>query len=218
MKTNNKFLLFLKKNAFYFVLGFCILAVALSVTLLLVLDTDKGNNVVEKPPIVDPVPDNPDDHKKPDEPVNPDPPVKPTVTEIVFAMPVEGSVIKEYNEVSVFSPTLQRFTVHYAMDFAAPAGTPVCAAYAGTVESITTNYLKGVTVTVDHGDGLKSVYNSLEDGEQVTVGQKVEKGDIIGTVGSSNLQELTEGAHLHFEVTEKGEYVNPLKYLVAEEK
>ena len=37
MKSNNKFLLFLRKNAFYFVLGFCILAVALSITLVMVL-------------------------------------------------------------------------------------------------------------------------------------------------------------------------------------
>lgn len=56
MKGNNKFLLFLRKNAFYFVLGFCILAVALSVTLVLVLGKDKKpvDSGEDKPPVIEP--------------------------------------------------------------------------------------------------------------------------------------------------------------------
>lgn len=227
MKTNNRFLLFMRKNAFYFVLGFCILAVALSITLLLVLDTSPSSTI-EKPPAVspeDPVePSNPvlpDDPVKPTEPVEPTEPTeptKPTVTEILFIMPVDGTVIKDYSETMVFNSTLGVFSAHLAMDFSAPDGSNVYAVYDGTVESVTSGYLTGTTVVIDHGDGLKSVYNSLTDGESVTVGQSVKQGDVIGTVSSSNLQEMQDGAHLHFEVTENGVKINPLKYLVAEEK
>lgn len=212
MKSNNKILTFMKKNAFYFVLGFCVLAVALSVTLLLVLPSN-SNQVAEKPPVETPV--EPDDPNEPDEPNTP---VKPTVTEIVFRMPVDGVVIKDYSEQMVFNSTLGSYSAHLAMDFSAEEGSNVYAVFDGTVESVTTGYLTGTTIVIDHGDGLKSIYNSLADGEGVTVGQKVTKGDVIGTVSTSNLQELNDGAHLHFEVTENGEKINPLKYLIAEEK
>jgi len=43
------------------------------------------------------------------------------------------------------------------IDFAADAGTNVVAVYDGTIESVTTSYLQGTTVTIDHGNGLKSV-------------------------------------------------------------
>lgn len=209
MKTNNKFLLFMRKYAFYFVLGFCVLAVALSVTLLLVLDTGK-KNVAEKPPVI-----TPDDPKDPDDPKEPD---KPTVVEIVFAMPVNGTLVEEYNDVMAFNATLGKFTCHAAMDFAAEGGSKVYAAYDGTVEKVEKDQLKGITVTIDHGNGLKSEYNSLAEDDGVTVGQKVKKGDVIGEVSTTNLQELQTGAHLHFAVTENGKYINPLKYLAAEEK
>ncbi len=224
MKTNNRFLLFMRKNAFYFVLGFCILAVALSVTLLLVLDTS-SSSTLEKPPVVEPQepiepvePDLPNEPVEPTEPVEPVEPTKPTVTEIIFAMPVDGTIIKDYSESMVFNSTLGMFSAHLAIDFAAADGSNVYAAYDGTVESVTSGYLTGTTVTINHGDGLKSIYNSLADGEFVTVGQTVKKGDVIGCVSSSNLQEMQDGAHLHFEVTENGVKINPLKYLVAEEK
>lgn len=224
MKTNNKFLLFMRKNAFYFVLGFCILAVALSVTLLLVLDTSPASTL-EKPPIV--TPDEPDNPSNPDTPTNPDTPVvpdnpseptKPTVTEILFTMPVNGTVIKEYSESMVFNSTLGIFSAHLAMDFSAPDGSEVFAVYDGTIESVTTGYLTGTTIVIDHGNGLKSIYNSLTNGDIVSVGQSVDKGEVIGTVSASNLQEMADGAHLHFEVTENGVKINPLKYLIAEEK
>lgn len=227
MKTNNKFLLFMRKNAFYFVLGFCILAVALSVTLLLVLDTSPSSTV-EKPPVVQPedpvepskpsTPTIPDEPDEPTKPVTPSEPTKPTVTEILFIMPVDGTVTKDYSESMVFNSTLGLFSAHLAMDFSAPDGSNVYAVYDGVIESVTSGYLTGTTVIIDHGDGLKSVYNSLADGDAVTVGQTVKKGDVIGVVSASNLQEMSDGAHLHFEVTENGVKVNPLKYLVAEEK
>ena len=211
MKSNNKFLLFLRKNAFYFVLGFCILAVALSITLVLVLgkDTKTPVNSGEKPPVVDP---GGDDEDKDDEDDT------PTVEEVVFTMPVNGEVLRHYSEEPVFNGTLNLFTAHLAMDFTAAGGSEVYAVYDGKVESVTANNLMGTKIVIDHGNGLKSIYYSLEDGDGVTVGQQVKKGDVIAHVSTTYLEELNDGAHLHFEVEENGKLINPLTYLELIEK
>ena len=206
MKGNNKFLLFLRKNAFYFVLGFCILAVALSVTLVLVLGKDKKpvDSGEDKPPVIEPGDDDDDD--------------KPTIEEVVFIMPVNGEVLRHYSEEPVFNSTLNVFTAHRAMDFKGAEGSDVFAVYDGKVESVTSNYLTGTKIVIDHGDGLKSIYYSLEDGDGVTVGQEVKKGDVIAKVSRTYLEELNDEAHLHFQVEENGELINPLTYLEVDDK
>lgn len=217
--TNN-FLRFLRKNAVYFILGLCLIAIGLSVTLVLLNSgEDKVEiNNPEDPPIVDvvtpPVTD--------DEPtVNPDPiipdtptPVEPVIQEKVYVLPVnDATSVTEYGDTMVYNSTMKRFTAHLAVDFFAPEGTPVYAISDGTVESVETTLLEGTTVVINHGDGLKSVYNSLSDGDCVSVGQQIKGGAKIGEVSLSNRQEYKEGAHLHFEMTENGEKIDPAKYL-----
>jgi murein DD-endopeptidase MepM/ murein hydrolase activator NlpD len=73
-------------------------------------------------------------------------------------------------------------------------------------------------VTIDHGNGLKTVYNSLADGDSVTEGQVVKAGDVIGQVSVTNRQEYKSGAHLHFEVLENGDSIDPIKYLNMDNK
>jgi murein DD-endopeptidase MepM/ murein hydrolase activator NlpD len=104
------------------------------------------------------------------------------------------------------------------MDFFAPEGSNVYAVYDGVVESVTSTFLQGVSITIDHGNGLKTVYNSLADGDQVFVGQIVNQGDIIGEVSVTNRQEYKDGAHLHFEVLENNISIDPIKYLSINEK
>ena len=104
------------------------------------------------------------------------------------------------------------------IDFAADAGTAVVAAYDGTIESIVTSYLQGTTITIDHGNGLKSIYNSIDADENLSEGKKVKKGDKIGEVSDNNRQEYKDGPHLHFEVVENGKKVDPETYLLTSEK
>ena len=167
-------------------------------------------------PVVEPTPD------VPDEPVvepMPDIPSEPVQETITFIMPVsEVTSISEYTTTMVFNSTLDRYQTHTAIDFYAQEGTPVYAVWKGTIESVTNDLLKGVTVIIDHGNGLKTVYNSLADGDAVSVGQTVKQGDIIGEVSVTNRQEYGEGAHLHFEVLENGVVIDPIKYLTIDEK
>ena len=220
-KSDTKRIGFFRRNAVYIVLAFCILAIGLSLTLIL---TNKPNVIDEgnqqEKPIDNPEPDKPE----PNTPDKPDTPDKPTPSEPViepldFILPVSSAKeITAYTETLAYSATLGRFAAHKAVDFYCEEGTSVYAAERGTVESVTKDLLKGVTVVIDHGDGLKTVYNSLAEDPGVTAGQTVKKGDKIGEVSTTNRQEYKSGAHLHFEVLEKGESVDPAKYLTFDEK
>ena len=223
-RIDGKLITFLRRNAIYLVLAFCILAIGLSITLVAV--NNGRNTTIENPPSIDEgVTDHPpiDSGKLPDDSVdeptiNPDNPSEPVVSVVKFIMPVETYDYTEYSETPVWSGTLNRFSSHKAMDFFAEEGASVMAVYDGVVESVETTLLDGVTVVIDHGNGLKTVYNSLSDGDLVSVGDGVMQGQTIGTVSITNRQEYRDGAHLHFEVLENGNNINPLNYLSIPEK
>ena len=86
------------------------------------------------------------------------------------------------------------------------------------MESVQTSYLTGTTITINHGNGLKTVYNSVEADEKLYEGKKVEKGEVLGKISANNLQEYKDGAHLHFEVIKNNEKIDPEEYLIGEEK
>ncbi len=237
MKKSTSVSTFLRRNAVYFVLALCVIALGIATTFVLIDRSKTISEELNTPPTIEqetPV-QKPDQTPNPDTPVqnpdtlNPDTPVQnpdestqptqPVVEPISFIMPIaNASSIQSYSDTMVFNSTLNRYTAHLAIDFFAPEGTEVLAVYGGTVKSVETTLLKGVTVTIDHGDGLITVYNSLADGDMVSVGMKVNKGDVIGEVSTTNRQEYKSGAHLHFEVIENGETINPEKYLAFEEK
>lgn len=218
MKRTERLFDFVKRNALYMVLSLCIIAVGVSVALMLSSDVDNTLSNDDVPSVNNPL--DPDD--TPSDPVvSPEDttPETPVDAPVVFIMPVaNASSIGEYSETMVFNSTLGRYSTHLAIDFFAEEGTNVLAVYDGVVEDVQTTLLKGTTITIDHGNGLKTIYNSLADGEMVSVGQTVKQGDTIGQVSVSNRQESADGAHLHFEVSENGQYIDPVKYLEMQEK
>ena len=198
---NNNVVNFIKKNLSYIVVALCILAVGLSVIFVMASQAQTDYKPVSG-------------KVEPTEPAE-QPPAEETVN---FILPVKDySDVETYAETMSYKSTLKRFSAHLATDFYAAEGTPVYAVYGGTVESVENSLLKGFTVVIDHGNGLKTVYNSLEDADEVEKGDKVNKGDLIGRVSSTNRQESKQ-AHLHFEVLENGASINPNKYLTIDEK
>jgi murein DD-endopeptidase MepM/ murein hydrolase activator NlpD len=98
--------------------------------------------------------------------------------------------------------------MHEGIDIAAPSGTPIRAAAAGTV--IYAGWMGGYgnLVIIDHGNGLATAY-----GHQSAIyvgGGSVSQGTVIGAVGSTG---NSTGPHLHFEVRVNGSPVDPMGYL-----
>jgi murein DD-endopeptidase MepM/ murein hydrolase activator NlpD len=98
---------------------------------------------------------------------------------------------------------------HDGIDLAAPAGTPVRTAAEGTVIFAGPQQGYGLLAIVEHAGGLVTVYAHNRD-LRVRTGQAVREAQVIATVGESG---KTSGPHLHFEVRQEGEPVDPLRYL-----
>ena len=115
--------------------------------------------------------------------------------------------------------TLNAYYEHAGVDFSAAAGTNVLAVESGVVESVyKDDILLGTEITIDHGNGLKSVYCYVTEVEGLKAGDSVEKGAVIATVAEANGKEYKDGAHLHFEIIKEGKSVDPASYLTLEEK
>jgi len=99
---------------------------------------------------------------------------------------------------------------HLALDIAAPYGSQVSAAQSGVVTSAGwRNNGGGYVVSIDHGNGMITVYNHLGS-IWVSPGQYVGAGQGIGGVGCTG---MCTGPHVHFEVIVNGVIDNPLRYL-----
>ena len=115
--------------------------------------------------------------------------------------------------------TLNCYYEHKGMDFTAEVGTKVLAVDDGVVESVyKDDLLVGTQITIDHGEGVKSVYCFITETEGLKAGDTVKKGDVIGTVAEPSGKEYKQGAHLHFEIVKNDVSVDPSAYLALEEK
>ena len=134
----------------------------------------------------------------------------------VYAWPVSGELERTHSMESLaYDVTLNDWRTHDGIDILAEIGSDVKAAHCGTVESIETDDLYGVTVTVNHGDGTRAVYSNLAETLNVAVGDWLEPNMLIGTIGDSALCEIGQQPHLHFAMNIDGESVDPLSYLPA---
>ena len=216
---------FLKRNAFYFLIVLCIASVAT----VIALAVTRNNNVTQDPSIsIDDQPTvNPDDQKpsdqQPDDPgtqspdigdVDPTPPAK----KLTFKAPCNGSVVNDYSiDALVESSTFGHWTTHDGIDFVSD-DLNVYASADGAVIANDYDELNGYYITLQHEDGYVTVYRSLEGMSDLKIGDKVEQGQLLGKMSTSQGYESGSGAHLHFEVYLNGESVDPLEVLLIEEK
>ena len=135
-------------------------------------------------------------------------------TELQFERPVEGDIVRDFAVDSlIFSETLQEWTTHTGVDIKADKTTVIKAAEAGTVKTIKNDPRYGMTVVIEHANGFKTVYSNLLTSEFVVEGEKVEKGQSIGTVGNTAAFEIADEPHLHFEILKDNISVDPNIYL-----
>lgn len=195
---------------YYVAVAACALVLVAAVVLMAVFLAPQGNDFA----------DDPADEEQPAPPDDEEDDGQGTVTEVVFSMPVEEAQVSE-SFAFWFNSTLNRYCLHTGVDFAAEAGTEVTAAYAGTVKSVTENILEGGKIVLDHGNGLCTVYASVDAASGLRAGDSVAQGEVIGTVSAAADvmgNEYAEGPHLHFEVLQGEKQIDPASYLDYEEK
>jgi antitoxin component YwqK of YwqJK toxin-antitoxin module len=99
---------------------------------------------------------------------------------------------------------------HCALDFAAPSGTKVLAAASGKLTKQNVDPYRGNYVELTHSDGNKTnYYHFSSHNTKIKVGDSVKQGDLIGYVGTTG---RSTGPHLHYMVSQNGNYIDPGKY------
>jgi murein DD-endopeptidase MepM/ murein hydrolase activator NlpD len=101
---------------------------------------------------------------------------------------------------------------HMGIDLAADEGVPVATGNSGRVAYVGSGPTHGNSVLIDHGDGVFSGYNHLS-AVSVQVGQMVNKGDIVGLIGSTG---MATGPHLHWEILVRGLPVDPVPWTLQD--
>ena len=124
-----------------------------------------------------------------------------------YPLPYRATVTSAYGWRT--HPITGKQSFHNGVDLAAGSGTAIYAVRSGTVTTATYSSVYGYYVTVNHGDGYSSLYAHMTD-YVVSNGQYVEKGQLLGYVGSTG---WSTGPHLHFTIYYNGSTVNPMDYI-----
>ena len=133
---------------------------------------------------------------------------------IKLQKPVEGNIMREFAKDNlVFSETLKEWITHNGIDIQAEKTTVVQAAADGVIKTIKNDPRYGLTIVIEHENGLQTVYANLLSSEFVKEGEKVIQGQSIGTVGNTAVFESCDEPHLHFEVLKDSVQVDPSLYL-----
>ena len=128
----------------------------------------------------------------------------PDINGIKLAVqPISGTITSRYGVSSRI-----RKSTHTGLDIATSSGTPIKVMAEGTVTCASYQGSYGNLVKIDHGNGVETWYGHTSK-MYVKVGQKVNAGDVIASVGSTG---NSTGPHLHLEIRLNGNHVNPQKY------
>ena len=131
--------------------------------------------------------------------------------------PVDSTSISmdySYQISPVFSVTLDEYrSDHQGVDITTKKGTIVKAAMDGKVVDIVQDPRLGMLITIDHGCGVMTKYGNLDSKVEVTKNQQVKCGDVLGKVGNSAMFEVEDEPHVHFEVWDGQDPVDPKSYI-----
>ena len=216
----NKFSKLWKDKGYYILLGLCVVAVGVSGYFF--LDGARQEQAALSVPATVVEPEKTPQTRPTTKPAQPTQsvsapaaePVVQTVESEETVLPVNGQIIRPYAaDRLTYHPTTRDWRVHTGVDLAAEAGASVAAAKAGTVTAIYEDEAFGTTVVILHNEDYTTHTGNLGEELSVAAGDKVSAGDIIGTVGTTALQETADPAHVHFEVYKDGQPTDPVAFL-----
>lgn len=136
-----------------------------------------------------------------------------TEEKIVFNAPVKGRIIESFSgDDLVYNEALKDWRAHNGVDFSAEIGEQVLCSANGIVEDVFDSNM-GRCVVINHQNGFKTMYANLNEDTKVSKGEEIAQGDVIGAVGDTALGDSTDEPHLHFEISENDEMLDPAEYL-----
>lgn len=189
MEKQNKFISFFKKYGYYLIAG--ALVVAIGLTLILATREPEMKVLPSDENIID---------------VGTDP--------VSFTLPMNDlSVLKSFSDSELlYNKTMNHWEAHKSYDFTS-SDLSVFAVASGVVSSVSESYMFGTCIEITHNDGFKTLYASLDKDTDVKEGDKVDKGQKIGTASDTAANESEEEKHLHFEMFKDNTKVDPSNYL-----
>lgn len=123
-------------------------------------------------------------------------------------VPVKGVLTSKFG--MRFHPIKKTERLHAGVDWAAPTGTPIRAAFSGKVTYKDVRGGYGNFIELTHKDGITTRYAHMHEyADGIENGSVVQAGDLIGYVGTTG---LSTGPHLHFEIRQRGEPTDPLAF------
>ncbi|MDE6849907.1 MAG: M23 family metallopeptidase [Clostridia bacterium] len=200
----------------YLILAACILLIAAVtvITVCAVNDWFRPQITIDSGDV-----NKPDTPVKPVDPDKPDEPDQPTNTDTTAVNPVSSMDVTNVFDFHRSESLMGAWFFHTGIDMAANVGDKIVASLDGTVESITVDdKLDATAITLVHEGGVKTTYKFINVKEGLKKGDKVKRGEQIGTVAEPSGSEYKQGAHLHFEVEKGGELIDPAEFLNIDNK
>lgn len=112
-----------------------------------------------------------------------------------------------------YNETTRDWRTHEGLDLSAAVGEEVVAAAAGSVYTVYEDESLGMTVVLRHTNGYTTHYSNLDKEVAVSVGDNVEAGTVLGTVGQTAGTEMASVPHLHFAVYQNNTAIDPAEFL-----
>ena len=129
-------------------------------------------------------------------------------------MPINGEILNPFsNGELVKSETLGVWKTHDGVDIKGDLGAQVKAMNKGKVTKVWEDPLMGYSVTIDHGNGIIGYYCNLSKEMNVSEGDQVNAGEVIGAIGDTAESEIAELSHLHFALKKNGNWIDPIEFI-----
>lgn len=134
-----------------------------------------------------------------------------------FALPIENCQLDvDFSDtVLVFSQTMGDYRTHMGIDLSCELGQEVMAVADGVIKNIWNDPFMGTCISIEHTGNAISYYKNLDPvvKEGIVIGASVSQGDVIGAVGESAMNEISQDPHLHLELKVNDKHVDPKDHI-----